>query len=326
MADGQVRILEKIDLPPFRPLPLWRGGDLQTLRNWIRPPKDDLDRWPGEGHVITCNDGSGDRLIAKLHHPAQAGKRPLVLLVHGLSGSEDSYYIRVSASHLLAAGYPVMRLNLRGAGPGRDFAKATYHAGRSEDIASALAGIDAKVKRHGVLAVGFSLGGNVLLKYLGEAEGAAAADLLGAVSISAPIDLRATAHCITSKRNRLYHAHLIDGMRTERGLAAKDIRTITEYDNRIVAPENGYRDAEEYYAECSASRRLGGVRVPTMIIHASDDPWIPVASYGQVKWDDNPYLQLKLPVSGGHVGFHGLGLDRPWYDMAILRFLDVLRH
>ena len=322
MADGQIRTLRKLELPPFRPLRLWRGGDLQTLRNWIRPPKDNLDLWPGEGHIFTCNDGTGDRLIAKLHRPTDAGKRPLILLIHGLSGSEDSYYVRVSASHLLAAGYPVMRLNLRGAGPGRDFAKGTYHAGRSEDIASALAGLDPRQKRHGVVAVGFSLGGNVLLKYLSETG--ANADLLGAVSISAPIDLKATSVSITSKRNRLYHAHLIDGMRVERGIIAKDIRTITEYDNRIVAPENGFRDAVEYYAESSAAPRLGGVRVPTMVIHASDDPWIPVACYGQVKWDDNPYLQLKLPVSGGHVGFHGQGLDRPWYDMALLKFLQIL--
>ncbi|MDY0873056.1 YheT family hydrolase [Dongia rigui] len=324
MADGELRILQKIELPPFRPLRLWRGGDLQTLRNWLRPPKDTLDQWPGEGHIFNCHDGSGDRLIAKLHRPGHPGRRPLVLLIHGLSGSEDSYYCRVTAGHLLAAGYPVMRLNLRGAGPGRDFAKTTYHAGRSEDIASVILDLDVKLKRHGVVAIGYSLGGNVLLKYLSEIG--ANADLLGAVTISAPIDLRATAHCITSKRNRLYHAHLIDGMRQERGHDAKDIRTITEFDNRIVAPEAGYRDAQEYYADCSAAPRLGSIRVPTLVIHASDDPWIPVTCYGQVRWDDNPYLQLKLPVSGGHVGFHGIGLDRPWYDMAILRFLDVLRH
>jgi predicted alpha/beta-fold hydrolase len=322
MADGELRKLRTLDLPPFRPLRLWRGGDLQTLRNWLRPPKDVLDRWPGEGHIFTCRDGSGDRLIAKLHRPAHPVKRPLILLIHGLSGSEDSYYVRVSAGHLLEAGYPVMRLNLRGAGPGRDFAKGTYHAGRSEDIASVVTDLDPKLKRYGVVAVGYSLGGNVLLKYLGEAG--ANADLLAAVSISAPIDLRATAHCLISKRNRLYHAHLIEGMRKERGPTAKDIRTITEYDNRIVAPENGFRDAEEYYAESSAAPRLGGVRVPTLVIHASDDPWIPVHCYGEVRWDDNPYLQLKLPTSGGHVGFHGQGLDRPWYDMALLRFLALL--
>ncbi len=322
MADGELRIIGKLDLPPFRPLRLWRGGDLQTLRNWLKPPKDTLDLWPGEGHVITCNDGTGDRLIAKLHRPPHPGRRPLVLLIHGLSGSEDSYYVRVSASHLLEAGYPVMRLNLRGAGPGRDFAKGTYHGGRSEDIASALGDIDPKLKRHGIVAVGYSLGGNVLLKYL--CETGAHADLLAAVSISAPIDLRATAHCLTSKRNRLYHAHLLEGMRKERGNIAKDIRTITEYDNRITAPENGFRDAEEYYAECSSAPRLGNVRVPTLVIHAADDPWIPVTCYTGVPWADNPYLQLKLPVSGGHVGFHGVGLDRPWYDMALLRFLAPL--
>ena len=322
MADGELRILEKIDLPPFRPLRLWRGGDLQTLRNWLRPPKDDLDLWPAEGFIFDCLDGTGDRLIAKLHRPAHAGRRPLVLLIHGLSGSEDSYYCRISAAHLLAAGYPVMRANLRGAGPGRDFAKSTYHGGRSEDIAAIMSGLDPKLTRHGVVAVGYSLGGNVLLKYL--AEAGAHAGLMAAVTVSAPIDLRATAHCITSKRNRLYHAHLIDGMRKERGAIAKDIRTITEYDNRITAPENGFRDAEEYYAECSSAPRLGLIRVPTLLIHAADDPWIPVSCYTAIRWGDMPWLQLKLPVSGGHVGFHGIGLDRPWYDVALLKYLAHL--
>ena len=119
MADTRLNVLQHFDLPPFRPLPLWRGGDLQTLRNWLKPPRETLDDWPGEELIFSCLDGSGDRLSAKLHRPEEGGHRPLILLVHGLSGSEDSFYVRVSAAHLLRAGYPVLRLNLRGAGPGR---------------------------------------------------------------------------------------------------------------------------------------------------------------------------------------------------------------
>ncbi len=168
------------------------------------------------------------------------------------------------------------------------------------------------------------MGGNVVLKYLSEVG--AHADLLGAVTISAPIDLRATAHCITSKRNRLYHAHLIEGMRQERGLDAKDIRTITEYDNRIVAPENGFRDAENITPNVP-QHRVSAVSVCRR--SSSTPPTIPgfrSRPTARCVGTTTRSCHLKLPVSGGHIGFHGIGLDRPWYDLAILRFLDILRH
>ncbi|TDQ80977.1 hypothetical protein A8950_2847 [Dongia mobilis] len=322
MADSRLIVFQHFDLPPFRPLPLWRGGDLQTLRNWLKPPKETLDDWPGTELILDCRDGSGDRLSAKLHQPEEGGHRPLILLVHGLSGSEDSFYVRVSAAHLLRAGYPVLRLNLRGAGPGRRLARANYHAGRSADIAACLAGLDEGLKRHGVVAVGYSLGGNVLLKYLGEAG--AHAEVMAGISVSAPIDLKAAQARLGTHRNRLYHAHLLANLRDETGPAARRIRSIREYDARIVAPANGFASADDYYARSSANRFLMGIRRPTLVIHAGDDPWIPAMCYAEVKWGANPDLMLKLPVSGGHVGFHGQGLDRPWYDLAILRFLDRL--
>jgi predicted alpha/beta-fold hydrolase len=322
MADTSLRPFEKLDLPPFRPLPMWRGGDLQTLRNWLKPPKENVDAWPAEPLIFDCGDGSGDRLLARLHRPMSDSGKPLVLLVHGLNGSEESFYVRVSASHLLAAGYPVMRLNLRGAGPGRALSRSNYHAGRSEDVAACLAGMTPAMLAHGVVAVGYSLGGNLLLKYLGEAGGNAA--VMAAVTVSAPIDLKVAQQRLGTHRNRLYHAHLLANLRDETGPAARGIRSIHEYDNKIVAPANGYRSAEEYYAECSARRYLGRIRRPTLLIHAGDDPWIPAMSYAEVKWSEHPSLHLKLPVSGGHVGFHGVGLDRPWYDMALLRFLETI--
>lgn len=323
MADSILTLFERFDLPPFRPLPMWRGGDLQTLRNWLKPPEDRLDDHAAVAFVFDCRDGSGDRLLAKLHRPQIDRGKPLVLLVHGLNGSEDSFYCRVSAAHLLAAGYPVMRLNLRGAGPGRSFSRSNYHAGRSEDVGHCLAGLSPELVKNGVVAVGYSLGGNLLLKYLGEAG--SNAEVMAAVTISAPIDLKLAQQRLGTHRNRLYHAHLLANLRDETGPAARGIRSIHEYDDKIVAPANGYRSAEEYYTECSAKRHLANIRRPTLLIHAGDDPWIPAMSYAEVKWSEHPSLHLKLPVSGGHVGFHGQGLDRPWYDLALLRFLAMLQ-
>jgi hypothetical protein len=326
MAEQYQRILTELGLPPFQPLGIWRGGDLQTLRNRVQLPRDIIDRWPGTQLLFPCTDGSGDQLCGTLHFPDTAAGggvgRPLLVLIHGLSGSEDSSCVRVSAGYLLESGYPLLRLNLRGAGRGRALARGTYHAGRSEDLAAVMASLAAELRANGVVAIGFSLGGNLLLKYL--AESGSAAGLTGAISISAPIDLMAAQQCIMRRRNLIYHQHLLTGMRAERGHTAKDIRTIAEFDDRVVAPQNGFRDAAHYYSVCSAAPLVTSVRVPTLVVHAADDPWIPAASYERVKWHENADLRLLMPPSGGHVGFHSSGIDRPWHDLAILHFLSRL--
>jgi predicted alpha/beta-fold hydrolase len=169
--------------------------------------------------------------------------------------------------------------------------------------------------------LGYSLGGNVVLKYL--AEQGAQAPILAGVSISAPIDLHAAQRRIASVRNRVYHQQLLGWMKRDRSAdVVGAIRTILDFDNRVVAPNNGFKDALDYYRQCSAGPMLGGIRRPTMIVHAADDPWIPIAAYRAVRWSDNPHLSPHLLPSGGHVGFHARGLAMPWHDAALLHFLE----
>jgi predicted alpha/beta-fold hydrolase len=106
-----------IDAPRFVPLPPWIGGDLQTLRNYLRPPGDILAPWPSEQLRFAMKDDTGDELVGALNRPVEDRGRPLVLLLHGLTGDQESSYVRVTARELLRAGYPVLRLNWRGAGP-----------------------------------------------------------------------------------------------------------------------------------------------------------------------------------------------------------------
>jgi predicted alpha/beta-fold hydrolase len=309
-------IIEK--LPPFRPRLPWLGGDLQTVRNFLVRPKPPIEHWPGETLEFDMADGTGDRLNGLLHRPKEERKRPLVLLIHGIGGSNESAYIRTSAVHLLRAGYPVLRLNLRGAGgaPTKQF----YHAGRTEDLKRVIGSLDGSLAANGVLPVGFSLGGNLLLKYL--AECGAMAPVMAAISISAPIDIAAAQRRIAMARNRIYHREILKWVMSERGgQLPREIRSMLEFDNQVVAPANGFKDAYDYYRQSSAGPMLGAIRRPTLLIHAEDDPWIPAASYRGIA--PNPNLISLIPHSGGHVGFHAAGSDVPWHDVAVGKFIGA---
>jgi len=324
MADSSNLISLRLTLPAFRPRWPWIGGDLQTMRNWLVKPKPPLDAWPLENLTFDMADGTGDVLHGLLQRPAEDQSRPLVLLVHGLTGSSDSSYMRATTSHLLRAGYPVLRLNLRGAGPGRGQTRQFYHAGRSADLERILQSLAPALTQHSIVLVGYSLGANLVLKYL--AEQGAAAPVLAAISISAPIDLHAAQRRIATPRNHLYHRHLLGYMKRDRGAELDStIRTIIDFDNRVVAPNNGFKDALDYYRQSSAGPMLGSIRRPTLIIHAADDPWIPIDAYRAVSWSENPYLLPQLTPSGGHVGFHDQVLAMPWHDYALAAFLESLR-
>jgi len=320
--------------PRFLARPPWLGGDLQTVRNYLRKPAIALDPYPSERLEFPMLDGSDDVLVATLNRPLAAdGPRPLVVLIHGLTGCETSTYIRASARHLLDRGHPVLRLNLRGAGPSRARCSLQYHAGRTEDLRAVVGRMDGRLAGNGVVIVGFSLGGNMLLRYLGE-QGRRA-PLLGAVSVSAPIDLKAAQLRLMQRRNRRYHDYLLARMKEEIAAAnpalgslerarLDTISSVYEFDNRVVAPHNNFASADDYYARCSAKNVLREIRVPTLLIHARNDPWIPSDAYLAFDWDSNPRLTPLLPRGGGHVGFHGFGSVVPWHDRCIANFVDRL--
>lgn len=311
-----------ITVPRFVPLPPWIGGDLQTLRNYLRPPGDILAPWPGEIVRFPVKDGTGDELVGTLHRPAEDRGRPLVLLLHGLTGCQESSYIRVTTRELLVAGYPALRLNWRGAGPTLGKTRSFYHAGRTDDLVAVIGSMSGALAGNGLAAIGYSLGGNILLKYLAERGGLS--HLRAAIAVSPPIDLHATQQRVAEYRNRRYHRYLVTRMREERA-CPPDVSSILDFDNRVVAPAHGFRDALDYYRQCSSGPHLGAIRTPTLIIHAADDPWIPSRTFREIAWGEVRNVRLLMPWSGGHVGFHALGLKRPWHDEVALRFLAANR-
>jgi predicted alpha/beta-fold hydrolase len=326
-------VADSLTFPPFHRRAPWWGRDLQTLRNSIIAGQGRrLAEFPGERLEFPLSDGSGDVLLGTLHIQKAGADRPLVVLIHGLTGSEDSVYVRVSAQALLTLGYPVLRLNLRGAGPSQGHCQHRYHAGRSEDLRQVLGLMDGRLAVRGLLLVGYSLGGNLMLKFLGEAGGRAM--VLGAVSISAPIDLDRARRAIMRPRNVFYQRYLLTRLKEEtRSLpltVAEEselarVKTLYEFDDRILAPRVGFAGAEDYYRRSMALPFLGDIAVPTLIVQAEDDPWIPFATYRDYAWSANPRLLPLFAHGGGHVGFHGRGSNIPWQDRCMAEFFDRCR-
>lgn len=316
----------EVTFPPFRARLPWWGADLQTLRNTLRPLPPELSG----SERVRLPLADGDTLLALLDRPQEQRDRPLAVLIHGLTGDEGGSYMRSTARALLAERYPVLRLNLRGAGPARALCRGEYHAGRSDDIRAALALLPAELTARGVVLVGFSLGGNVVLKLLGEGEFPAAVH--AAATVSAPIDLAATSRHFQRPRNHVYHRWLVGRMRTDAlatpGLDAhwaervRSAHSVWDFDDRFIAPRHGYDDAAHYYRVNSANQFLPRIQVPTLAIHALDDPWIPGASYLSVDWAKVPAVKALLARSGGHVGFHAVG--GAWHDHCLVRFFDRL--
>jgi predicted alpha/beta-fold hydrolase len=182
-----------------------------------------------------------------------------------------------------------------------------------------------------LIGIGYSLGGNVLLKYLGE-EGRGAA-LAASVVVSTPLDLAAASQRLLAPRNRFYQDYLVTRMKVEaladpesltspEARVVQATRTVFDFDDRFVAPRHGFAGAADYYARCSASRYLDGIRPPTLVIHGLNDPWIPAAVYHAVPWGRLPSLTPLLPRGGGHVGFHGIDSRVAWHDRCAGLFVD----
>lgn len=335
-----------LGLPPFRERFPWLGADLQTLRNTIRAP-----RLPQESaRTLRFLLPDGDCLLGRLDlpspDPVRGRERPrgLVVVLHGLGGGSDDLGQRRLSLALLSQGFVVLRLNLRGAGPGRSLARGTYAASCSVDLLPVLGecrGLAAELAPGGTIlplgAVGLSLGGTVLLNALldGLEEGLDPSPLDALVCISSPLDLPHCAAHMERPRNFLYQRWLVQRLIAQtladpHGLAAQESlvlqgaerpRTIRAFDALITAPRWGFPGVAAYYQVCSPLPRLRESLLRShrsLLVHAEDDPWVPVASTSFLAQEvvaarkDGRKVEGRLPevwisAGGGHNGFHGRG-------------------
>ncbi|WP_447588348.1 hydrolase [Aquipseudomonas campi] len=310
---------------PFSPARLLRNPHLQTLWGSLCRRTPHLER---QRERLWLEDG--DFLDLDWHGPHDA-TAPLVLLLHGLTGSSSSHYILGLQQRLEAQGWASVALNWRGCSGEPNLLPRGYHSGVSEDVLHVIRHLQAKRPLAPLHAVGYSLGGNVLLKYLGETG--EESGLRGAVAVSVPFRLDHCAERIDRGFSKVYQAHfmraLIAYVRDKQRsfahnghadrLAALEslgslegMRTFWDFDGRFTAPLHGYADADDYYRRASSRYYLGEIRTPTLIIQASDDPFVFPHSVPEPD-ELSASTQLELHARGGHVGFIGGSMRRTDY-------------
>ncbi|MEM7400185.1 MAG: alpha/beta fold hydrolase, partial [Pseudomonadota bacterium] len=192
--------------------------------------------------------------------------------------------------------------------------------------------LDGPLTENGVVLVGYSLGGNVLTNWLGRAPGHES--VIGAVTVSAPIEPAQACERILQRRNALYHHFLIERMKRDvlsscvlspaERETIEGTRTIFEFDDRWVAPRNGFDDAPDYYARTAGIEVVADITVPTLMLHAANDPWIPAGPYGRARKLGNSNVEVVLARSGGHLGFHERGHADTWHDRQVDAFIRRL--
>jgi predicted alpha/beta-fold hydrolase len=274
----------------------------------------------------------GDQLVIHDDQPANwQPTDPVTMLVHGVSGCHGSFYMIRTAAKLSGRGIRTFRLDMRGCGAGWKLAKHSMHAGRGEDIGAAILFLARLCPQAPLVAIGFSLGGAILLRALSQCGGELQARLAGAMAIAPPIDLMSCSLRMRAKENRVYdrtmarwlYRYVRQRRQANPAIAACDQgprpRSIYDVDSRFTAPLANFSSAEDYYLRSSVAPHLAKITVPTLILAAQDDPLIPFAMFEQAQF--SPTTTLFATERGGHVGFFGkrdVDPDRWWLDWRIV--------
>ena len=331
---------------PFEPLPWLRGSHAQTLAGnyWRRKPF----ALTFEPEAVEVDPSDGSRVLCHCHwQPEQVrAHRLTVLLVHGLEGSSNSQYIRGITALAWDAGCNVIRMNMRNCGGTDTWSPTLYHSGLSADVGAVLHHF---VKLHNlrrVAIVGYSMGGNLVLKLAGELADQAPEWLLAAVGVSPAVDLAASADALHDRSNRMYERHFLKNLkrRFRRKVelfpeiysadGAASIRTIREFDHRITAPYSGFTGADDYYYRAASARVVSRIAIPTLVIHAIDDPFIRMTPLTRGMLAINPAVALIETQHGGHCAFLTRTISAPqpdfqfvprdcrhWAEATLIRFL-----
>lgn len=321
--------LERRSIPSFTPHPWLKGAHFQTVVGRYLSPPPDLPAVPRE---ILLDDG--DRLLVlDSIPPGWTAPDPAAIVVHGLAGCANAAYVARLGLRLVAAGVRVARVNLRGAGAGFGLAKGIYHAGRSDDVRAVARWLARDATASPIAVAGFSLGASLALKLAAEHPDDETPALDCVVAANPPIDLAACARRISEPMNRLYDWNFVRWLRAttfrlhERfpELGRPDlggVRSVYQFDDRYTAPRNGFRSADHYYETCRVAPILHRIETPTLIVHAGDDPFIPIETFHQARL--SPRIELEITSGGGHLGylsrdpFQG---DRRWLEARMAGWL-----
>lgn len=317
---------------PF--VPYFRNPHLSTLAGNFWKRAIDEARFPTRAVLYPTEPGT--QVLIHENRPADPA-RGEVFLHHGLEGSSSSGYMVSLAQCLLEAGFAVHRINMRSCGGTEHLTTTLYHSGLTQDVRIILERFRAE-RRGPCFLVGFSLGGNLTLKLAGEL-GESARDLVaGICAVSTPIDLHACVRRLGSRENWIYEQRFVRALTARyrrRHATCPDlfplngldsVRTVFEFDDRFTAKAFQFGDAPNYYATQSALRFLHGIRVPTLMVQAKDDPMIPYDLFEGPDIRENENIHLIPTDHGGHLGFIARDKPRFWVDPVLSEWILQIRN
>jgi predicted alpha/beta-fold hydrolase len=320
---------------PFVAHRVFSGAHAQTLGAYA---------WPRRGRLKTTalNDeerlfqvDEGIQVLAHCRWQARKTDSPTMVIWHGMEGSTSSVYMWSTAAKAFQAGFNVVRVNYRNCGGTEHLTPTLYHGGMSVDLGIVLEELISKDGLKRLYPVGFSLGGNMVLKLLGEFGDQAPVEIVAACVVSPSVDLKASTDMILKNSNWIYHRNFVHSLKKRIRLKSQlyperydvtnleEIRSIRDFDERYTSRANGFANATEYYYQASSIRVVDQIKVPTLIIHAEDDPFIPFDPLREKSFSENPYLLLLKTDRGGHVAFiaaRNQAEDRFWAENRVVEF------
>jgi uncharacterized protein len=314
---------------PFIPRRFLRNRHAQTLAGNFLPRKNGLPE--PEEQLFQVEDGI--QVLCHCHWQPQRSSRATALIVHGLEGSSVSQYVVGTGSKAWFAGMNVVRMNMRNCGGTERLTPTLYHSGLSSDVAAVLRTLIAENRLERVGAVGYSMGGNLVLKMAGDLGRNAPPELKAVAAVSPAADLAPSADAMHEPQNRIYEwKFLLSLMRRYKRKAAlfPDLygrinrwpSSIREFDDIITARYCGFAGADDYYHRAAAARVVDRITVPALVIHAKDDPFIRLLPETRGKMLANPNVTLVETDHGGHCAFLATpdGYDGRWAERQILLF------
>jgi hypothetical protein len=320
----------------FKPHPLLKNRHAMTIASAIAHRNFDLPL--AEDRLFQVDQES--RILGRCHW--QPGKRrdaPVIIVVHGLEGSSESNYARGIAEKAFRLGYHAVRLNQRNCGGTESLTPTLYNSGMSRDYQAVLEELSNGDGFEQVFFAGYSMGGNLVTKMAGEYADAAPKMLRAVCAVCPAMDLGACADALQRRENFFYQRHFVKGLMSRYARKAKlfparyptsgfgAVRSVREFDDKITAPQFGYRNAQDYYDAVGAKRLVSQVRVPMLMIAAQDDPFVPFDLFLRADPAQNPAIRFITPEHGGHCGFisNQSGEGRFWAEQSIVEFCESLR-
>jgi len=262
------------------------------------------------------------------------GDTRLMVISHGLEGSSSSAYVLAMAQAATQAGWDVLAWNQRSCSGEPNRLLRFYHSGSSDELGNVVDYVLNSSTYRSVALVGFSLGGNVTVKYLGEKALQLDGRISGAVAISVPCDLSGCAQALARPQTRIYLNYFLHSLKRKLlqkqklfkdSISLQDfsrIRSFHDYDGRYTAPMHGFPDAATYYARSSSKQFIEGINCPTLLLNSLDDPFLSPSCHPTAETQDHPFVTLELTRYGGHAGFIQRGwLELSWAEQRALEFL-----